>query len=562
MIKTFPGTLCGAAVPVWASLVLACLGMSAVCAGATPGPVSGAAVDLTPYQVVLHVDQARGDDIKGDGSVAKPLASVTRALEAAGRPTVKSRVAILVSKGRYSQPTFAMKPHVDLFGGFAAPGGDRDIYRHATMIDGAEQNRIAFGADDARIDGFYLANGRVRGKGAAILCDGTSPTIANCVLVNNRTLIPIPWNPPLLHETANDGGAIMCLNGAAPRIEHNLFYDNSTECGRGGALATDRAANPVIRDNVFANNRAGLVDPMRSSDGGAISIFRWSGGELAGNVIVANDALTKNDAGGVFVALWSAPLISRNVLVANESGDDAGGLFLGGQEHRYDAPLDEYPPADKFNILVEKNTFVGNVNSSRNSGAMRVTMETRARFTGNLITENAGGFYLQRSEITADRNTVWQEWRFLEDKPSLGPSLFSGNIFKGPTDAVESHRVTFSNNMAPAGTPGGPHIAVEDIFLNDQIRGELTELRFDPVTMTTTVTTDEPLPAGVDLTLRPIHLSDNLEKGGQWRVIASAGDREIVIWGRLDAVTKAPSYFEILRTFTPKPGAPAGLGAR
>jgi hypothetical protein len=35
-----------------------------------------------------------------------------------------------------------------------------------------------------------------------------------------------------------------------------------------------------------------------------------------------------------------------------------------------------------------------------------------------------------------------------------------------------------------------------------------------------------------------------------------------VIWGRLDAVTKAPKHFEILRTFTPKPDAPAHLGAR
>lgn len=546
------------AMPKWLGSFLVLLALTPVLS-AVPGPAASPAVDLTRYRVVLHVTAAQGDDIKGDGSLAKPLASVVRALELAGRPTATAPVAVLVTQGRYAQPTFGLKPHVDLYGGFASPGGARDIYRHASILDGGEQNRIAIGSDYARVDGFHFQNGRVRGKGAALLCDGTSPTVTNCVFTNNRTLIPVPWNPPLLHETANDGGAIMCLNGAAPRIEQNIFYDNSTECGRGAALACDRAANPVVIGNVFANNRAGLADPMRSSDGGAVSYFRWSGGVFEDNVIVANESLTKNDAGGVFVALWSAPRITGNRFVANEGGDDAGGLFLGGQEHRYDAPLDPYPAADKFNITVERNVFVGNSNSAKNSGAMRVTMETRARFAHNLFAENAGGFYLQRSEITAERNTIWQDWRFLEDKPSLGASRFTGNILKGPAGPVEA-RVTFERNAAEPSVPGGPHLAVEDIFADDALAGELSGLRFDPVTCLTTLTTKAPLPAGVDLAGRLVRMSDG-PKGGQWRVIARAAGQELVVWGRLDAVTKAPKKFEVLRTFTPKAGAPADLGA-
>ena len=548
--------------PVWVAFALGLLAAGASQLSGRPGPMAGAPVETAPYARVLHVAGVAGDDIKGDGSLARPFASITRAIELSGKPAADSRVAIHVTQGRYEEPTFVLKPFVDLYGGFASPGGVRDIYRHASVLDGGERQRIAVGGDNARIDGFHFVNGRVRGKGAALLCDGTSPTVANCIFTNNRTLIPDPWDPPLLHETGNDGGAIMCMNGAAPRIEHSLFYENTTECGRGGALAADHGANPVVRANVFANNRAGLVDPMRSSDGGAISFFRWSGGEISDNVVVANESLTRNDAGGLFIALWADPVIKGNIIVANESGDDAGGLFLGGQEHRYDAPLDEYPPAEDFDILVEGNVFVGNANSSRNSGAMRVTMETRATFRRNIIAENAGGFYLQRSEITADRNTIWQEWRFLEDKPTLGPSRFTGNVLKGPTDAVETGRVTFENNMAPANTPGGPHLPVSDIFVDDGVTGELVALQFDPVTMTTTLTTRQPIPAGTDYARRQINLGDNLQKGGQWRVIASASGNQIVIWGRLDAVTKAPDFFNILRTFTPKPEIPPDLGAR
>lgn len=539
------------------SLVVATV---AVGAAIPPGPEPAAAVDLTSYQAVYHVDQAKGDDIKGDGSREKPFASVSHALEAAGRPTERTRVAILVSQGRYAQATFLLKPYVDLYGGFSSPGGDRDLYAHPTYLDGLEQNRIAIGADHARVDGFHFVNARVRGKGAALLCDGCSPVVTNCVFTNNRTLMASPWLPPLLHETANDGGAIVCLNGAAPRIEHNLFYANTTECGRGGAIASDRGAAPLIRSNVFANNWAGLNDPMRSSDGGAVSFFRWSAGEFVGNVVVANAALARNDSGGLWVALWSAPHISDNVFVANEGGDDAGALFIGGQEHRYGVPLDPYPPADKFNVVVERNVFVGNTNSTKNSGAMRVTMESRVRFAHNIIAENEGGFYLQRSEITAERNTVWQDWNFVEDKPSLGASRFEGNILKGPNLNMEA-RATLTHNMAPSDVPGTGAVPVADVFENDEVRGDLTELHYDPATMTTVLTTAEPLPAGLDLTSRQITFSDSLTKNGQWRVIARASGGRLVVWGRIDPVTKVPKHFRILRTFTLKADAPAGIGA-
>jgi hypothetical protein len=350
----------------------------------------------------------------------------------------------------------------------------------------------------------------------------------------------------------------MVLNGASPRIENCYFLDNLTECGRGGALAVDRRSSPRVAGCVFANNRAGLVDPMRSSDGGAISWFDWSGGSLGDCVVVANEALTRNDAGGVFIALWAAPAFSGNVVVGNSSGDDAGGLFIGGQEHRYDAPLDPYPGAGEFNVVVADNLFAGNANSTRNSGAMRITMESRVRLAGNVIAENAGGMYLQRSEVRAERNTVWQDWRFVEDKPSLGPSRFSGNILKGPVAAVEA-RVTFERNMVEPGVAGSDGIAVADVFLEDGLEGRLQGARFDPVTLTTVLTTVDPLPAA-DYSGRAVAIGGT-RGGGQWRVIKRAAGNTIELWGRLEATTGGHGRFEVLRTFTLRPDAPSGVGA-
>lgn len=521
------------------------------------GPQSHA-VDPGRYAIVRYVDQRRGDDVTGDGSREKPWASIPHALENIAPPPGQ-RAALLVSAGRYSQPTFALKSRVDLYGGFAAPGGGRDVYHHATILDGEETHRIAFGADDARVDGFHFVRGRVRGKGAAMICDGVSPTFANCVFTLNRTVVPRPWVPAQLHETAHDGGALFCTNSAAPRIEHCYFYDNTTECGRGAAIAADRHASPRIIACVFANNRSGLDDPMRSSDGGAVSLFNGCGGEISGSVFSANVAQARNDAGGLFIALWSSPRVTDNVFVANDGGDDAGGLFVGGQEHRYGVPLDPYPPAEKFNVVVERNLFVGNTNSSRNSGAMRVTMESRATFRDNVIAENQGGFYLQRSEIVAERNTVWQDWRFVEDKASLGPSRLSGNILKGPLGERIDARATFARNMAEPSAGGEGTIPVADVFENDGLAGRIAGVKYDATTAATVVTVTQPLPAR-RLEGRAFGFSHG--RNTQWRVIKSATGTQVVVWGRLEPETSAAGEFTVLRTFALRGDAPGDIGAR
>ncbi|MEZ5275136.1 MAG: right-handed parallel beta-helix repeat-containing protein [Opitutaceae bacterium] len=521
---------------------------------ARPGPDSQP-VDQTLYDRIIHVDGAHGTDITGDGSMKNPVASIVAALEKAGAPSADKRVAIFVSQGVYTQPTFVLKAHVDLFGGYATPGGERDIWGTPSILDGEDQRRILLGADHARLDGFHLIRGRVRGKGAALLCDATSPVITNCVFRANRTLIPENWDPALIHETGNDGGAVMILNGSRARIENCVFFQNTTECGRGGALSVDRAAHPRITHNVFANNRAGLDDPMRSSDGGAVSFFDWSDGEFVGNLVINNEALASNDAGGVFVALWSAPLISDNIVVGNVSGDDAGGLFIGGQEHRYDTPLDPYPPADEFEVIVERNILAGNSNSSRNSGATRITMESRVRLTDNIVAGNAGGLYLQRSEVIATRNTVWQDWRFVEDKETLGPSVFTGNILLGPAGPMEAN-ATFIDNRVDADVPGTGNRPVEDIFENDSVAGEITTDHFDSSSLTTVLDLKEPLPEGVDFTNRIVSVDK-----GRWSVVKSATPSQLVLWGRLRISTTGYDEFEILRTFTPRQDAPPGIGA-
>src|SRR5690606_5975170 len=201
--------------PVVAFLAAAC---AAGDPGAEPEPAVGprtVEVDAGAYAAVLHVSAARGSDEAGDGSAPRPRASIGHALARITDAGPANRYAVFVAEGVYAGETLAMKEHVDLFGGFEPDGWRRDIHAHPTVLDGEGERRIAVGADHATLDGFVLRRGAVRGKGGALLLDGVSTTVSNNVFAGNTTAAPQPWAPPVWHETANDGGAIACLNGCS-----------------------------------------------------------------------------------------------------------------------------------------------------------------------------------------------------------------------------------------------------------------------------------------------------------------------------------------------------------
>src|SRR5262249_32346852 len=154
---------------------------------------------------------AGGSDNRGDGSRAHPWATVRHALSQAA-PAPERRSAILVAAGTYPEPGLHLKPRVDLYGGFGLPGWERDLSRHRTVLDGRDRDRVLYGADAARVDGFILRGGRSRGPGGALLCDRASPVLTNDTFVENGTLIPPGYLRGVLHQIGSDGGAVAVLN--------------------------------------------------------------------------------------------------------------------------------------------------------------------------------------------------------------------------------------------------------------------------------------------------------------------------------------------------------------
>lgn len=387
------------------------------------------AVEPGRYAVVYYVSPS-GSDETGDGSREHPFASPWMAIERFPGTSEPVPGAVLVAGGAYGGKVIHMQEYLDLFGGFDPASWERDIQSNKTVLSGGEKTRVLTGADHSRLDGFFIMGGRHRGNGGGVICDGVSPEISNNYFYNNRTLEPLPWNPEYIHEKAHDGGAIYGVNGASPVIRNNVFTGNETENGRGAAIALHGQCGGKIHHNLFLHNTAGLNDQHRSSDGGAVSVFDRCKVDVTHNLFMGNRALTKNDGGALFYALWSSGHIHGNYFFNNQSMDDAGALFVGGQEHRYDAPLDPLPPADQFFMTMDANVFMGNSNPSLNSGAFRITMESRGSFTNNLVAFNNGAFF-QRSEVDIINNTIIDNLLIKETKEGLNPCRLVNTLVMG-----------------------------------------------------------------------------------------------------------------------------------
>lgn len=492
---------------------------------AATGPES-LSVDLQAYDTVFYVSPGANLDASGDGSKERPYVSLREALSSLEGSQGKS--AIFVAAGSYAQQgPLQMLPNVDLYGGFNDINWSRDIWVNRTILDAGGKNRVIIAADQARLDGFEIRGGVVRGSGGGLLIENASPVISNNFFIGNLTLGPEGWDPEHWHETANDGGALYCGTPGAPVISRNLFVENKTENGRGAGIAFDHGCGGEITENVIMRNVAGADDPMRSSDGGGISVFNGSSPLIANNLVLNNTALAKNDAGGIFVALWAAPEVRENQIIGNVAGDDAGGLFVGGQEHRYDSPLDPMPSEKDYLVKVLNNDFFGNSNSSRNSGATRITMESRALVEGNVAALNEG-FYIQRTEGTVLNNTILEDFIFIETKDSLRPSTFDGNIVWGSVDYDTEATVT--NSLFRDGFPGEGNIQGEPTFIDDVISANVISANYSKAEFQTRVLLSE--------TLVPEDVQGRVVVAdGKWAVIKSATVNSVTLWGDMSSAS-------------------------
>lgn len=157
---------------------------------------------------------------------------------------------------------------------------------------------------DCRIEGITIVNGWMDADGGGIRCDGSSPTIVDCIFEN--------------HRTYGYGGALYCGGGASPLILRCVFRNNRGDFGGGGIWCGTGVVE--IRECVFEWNQA--------RSGGGVG-FGQCDAMVSDCVFLGNTSFV--DGGGVWVGN-SRVEISQSVFAADSAGEDGGGLHASGEE--------------------------------------------------------------------------------------------------------------------------------------------------------------------------------------------------------------------------------------
>ena len=536
---------------------LALDGPAAAGAGVTGLGPRTAAVNRADYSLIRHVSYRTGSDTAGDGSEIHPWATLRHALS---RMTEARRGAVLVAEGVYRERALRLREGVDLYGGFSSANWSRDVELRPSTLDGEGRDRVLIGANRARVDGFTIRGGRSKGPGGAVLCDRTSPVLSNNVFTDNGTLVPEGYLVGVLHQVGSDGGAVACVNYAAPVIENCLFVANTTEMGGGGAIGMrsqsvrprEETPCPTVRNSIFVHNRTGMADTdpnikkrARSSNGGAISLSNFHA-QIENNLFVRNSVGGNSDAGAIYCEYESSPVIERNTFVGNSAEDDGGAL--------YSMKLSE--------PRIVANVFAGNTGG----GTIRLSKYGRARIEGNYLFANPGGgvncgnsWMLLAGNVIAE-NQGFGVSQSMGATAYLKPGMLRGNIIwgnaargdqKGQVEVDRSEPPLVEDNTIQGGFPGKGNRDEDPGLDTTRVTVPLTGITFDDATGRSTLRAAGPLPAGPSVRGRAVRAGD------RWGVVQSTRERELIAWGDLRAAERSSPQAEILGTYLPRRGAAA-----
>jgi hypothetical protein len=222
---------------------------------------------------------------------------------------------------------------------------------------------------DAVVDGFTIRSGEAfhppNDLGGAIACtNGSSPTIRNCMLIENAVF-----------NATGGGGAIACLEDAAPRFEDCLIANNwALDLGRGGGIACLSGAAPTFVRCVVTRNESPTGAGMwcgaatvtieecefvenaylyGPSSGAGINCTDNSTISITNSTFRQNDACCGVLGGGINCQSSTLTVIGCDFLY--NDGEGGGGLAC-----------------TNSNVVVDGCTFVGNTSDNSGGGAIAI----------------------------------------------------------------------------------------------------------------------------------------------------------------------------------------------
>ena len=262
----------------------------------------------------LYVD----DDVSGDpqenGTPEYPFDTIQEAIEVSVDGT-----SIVACPGTYYENVDFQGKNVDLVGAGEVGAGGSTF----PVIDGADAGVVLSfthgESANCMVMGFVLTRGRGPLSGA-ILCDGSSPTLANCLIVGNRA-------------TDRNGAAIHCSDSRAVFVNCTIA-DNGGNAQSAAIRVAD--GDVTITNSILWNNGTNEILASEADDL-AITYSDVAGGWFG----LRNRDTDPLFAGGGY---WADPADPNVVL---DSADDeaiwiAGDYHLKSQAGRWDLQTQEW----------------------------------------------------------------------------------------------------------------------------------------------------------------------------------------------------------------------------
>jgi hypothetical protein len=233
----------------------------------------------------------------------------------------------------------------------------------ATVIDAHGIGRgVTFDQDEGEtgacvLQGFTIRNGKAsgtypQGHGGGVLCQGSSPTILNCVIENNEAdygggLAAISGSNPIIRNcifeenaatsSSGDGGGMVNVS-SSPELTNCLFIRNQAPDHAGAFRNVGNGAVPKITNCNFIDNEAGVGGAIQVTSGGPIctNCIFWGNQAAYYGDQIHNGAgsspsfsycdIQDKDGAGVFNDEASTPTYENNIdadpLFADPSNDD------------------------------------------------------------------------------------------------------------------------------------------------------------------------------------------------------------------------------------------------
>ncbi len=375
---------------------------------------------------VIYVTQSGAGSQNGSSwANAVPGSGLQMAINTAA--TCGTQAAVWVANGLYkpalapgNSPTdrtisFAMQNGVAIYGGFLGSETTLDqrpvinlTTPSGTTLSGEIGNPASTSDNSyhivsnprgltttAILDGFILTGGNANGTfanslGGGVLNDGSltgngcSPTIRNCLFVNN---------------SASIGGAIYnggSSSGSSSPILTNCLFQSNTATSSGGAIYNSAgglgflgngSSSPVLTNCSFRNNLA--------SNGGAM-VNDGSGTGRNSSPTLTNCSFQSNTATSNGGAMYnygqfsgrSSPVLTNCVFLSNVATTHGGAIYNNGQSSGSSSPI-------LTNCSFQSNSAIyggAMFNNGEASGNCSPVL-TDCFFTGNVVTAYGGGIY-------------------------------------------------------------------------------------------------------------------------------------------------------------------------